>query len=188
MKLFSLFFLLICIFTNTFAADSGYEFSLSPDEFDYDDSDDKPWVEDQLAALSPPDFEAIKELRIDHPPVGFKVFIDPDSLSVSENDAVVRYWLVLKSGKSRNTFYEGLKCTSREYKTYAFVNKWDPSKVKIDKNAQWRAIETQSHNKFREELRQFFFCNQVLPRSKAEILQRVNGYVTFSSDEAERPF
>ncbi len=150
-----------------------------PQENDYDDSQDKPWQEDLVNQLTLPLEENLLELQIDHPPIGFKLFLDEESLQVSNTDYVIRYWLILKAGKSRNSQFEGMKCSSREYKTYAFENKWDKSKVKLNPVAKWEPIDITGHNQFREEMRQFFFCNGVLPRKREDILRRIKGYVNF---------
>jgi len=145
------------------------------DEFEFEDTGG-PWKEDRLKELSPPKDNNLVELNIDHPPIGFKVFIDKTSIKVSETDSIIRYWLVLKAGKSKNTMYEGMKCNTREYKTYGYENKWKKDKVNIDKNAQWLAVQPGGHNHFRFELYKYFFCSDVLPRPVDDILDIIAGY------------
>ena len=154
----------------------------NPDEFDYDDSGDVPWKEDDLNALSPPLDENLVKLKIDHPPIGFEVYIDLTSINVSESDSVVRYWLVLKAGKSRNAMYEGIMCKSNEYKTYAFENKWKKDKVNIHKAAQWQKINYYNQNNFRYELVKYYFCSDVLPRPLGDIKDIIAGYKSTTSD------
>lgn len=152
-------------------------------EFDYDDSGDVPWKEDQLGQLIPPLNENLKKLDIDHPPVGFTVYIDTTSISLSESDRVIRYWLVLKAGKSRNAMYEGIKCNSREYKTYAYENKWKKGKVNVSKVAKWLPIKSdEGHNFFRYELRKFYFCSGILPRPVEDIKDIIAGYKSTTSE------
>ncbi|MBT8439853.1 MAG: hypothetical protein HKP55_05930 [Gammaproteobacteria bacterium] len=151
-------------------------------EFEYDDSGDVPWKEDRLADLMPPENDNLRQLAIDHPPVGFKVYIDTTSITVSKSDSVVRYWLVLKAGKSRNAMYEGIKCNSKEYKTYAYENKWKKGKVNISKVAKWLPIKKQGHDYFRYELEKYFFCSDVLPRPVEDIQDIIAGYKTTTSD------
>ena len=151
-------------------------------DFDYDDSADVPWKEDRLSDLTPPENANLKQLDIDHPPVGFNVYIDTTSISVSETDGVIRYWLVLKAGKSRNAMYEGIKCNSDEYKTYAYENKWKKGKVNISKVAKWLPIESQGHNAFRFELKKYYFCSDVLPRPVNDIQDLIAGYKSTTSD------
>lgn len=155
---------------------------LKDEEFDYDDSADVPWKEDDLNALSPPLDENLVKLKIDHPPIGFKVYIDVESINVSETDSVVRYWLVLKAGKSRNAMYEGIMCNTNEYKTYAFENKWKKDKVNIHKAAQWQKINRDNQNNFRYELVKYYFCSGVLPRPLGDIKDIIAGYKSTTSD------
>ncbi len=174
------FLMLTLLITLTQLAFSANDpFDMTPQENDYDESLDKPWQEDLVNQLPPPSDESLLEIQIDHPPIGFKLFLDEESLQVSNSDSVIRYWLVLKAGKSRNVQYEGINCSTREYKIYAFENKWDKSKVKLNPVAKWEPIDITGHNQFREEMRQFYFCNQVLPRKREDILRRVKGYVNF---------
>jgi len=151
-------------------------------DFDYDDSGDVPWKEDRLIDLIPPESANLKQLDIDHPPVGFKVYIDTTSINLSETDGVIRYWLVLKAGKSRNAMYEGIKCNSDEYKTYAYENKWKKGKVNISKVAKWLPIESRGHNAFRFELKKYYFCSDVLPRPIKDIQDLIAGYKSTTSD------
>ncbi len=165
-----------------FCSFSVYGINYDPNKevyFDYDDSQDKPWIEDASSQLNPPNNNKLLELNIDNPPIGFKLFIDEDSIQVSETDFVIRYWLVLKAGKSRNSSYEGIKCSTREYKTFAYENKWDTTKVKLNPIAKWESIDIQGHNQFREEMRKYFFCNSVLPNKREEIIRRIKGLVNY---------
>lgn len=79
-----------------------------------------PWKEEvpQLPAF--PDNGRLLELSADKPGYDFRVFIDPESLTVG-GDRVVRYTLVLVSSSGvRNISYEGLHCGKHEYRRYAY--------------------------------------------------------------------
>lgn len=183
-KKIQLFFVLsmVIFFASGLLANEEYLKQLHGDEeFDYDDSADVPWKEDRLTDLTPPANDNLKQLDIDHPPVGFDVYIDTTSIAVSETDSVVRYWLVLKAGKSRNAMYEGIKCNSSEYKTYAYENKWKKDKVNISKVAKWLPIQSQGHNAFRYELEKYYFCSDVLPRPVDDIQDLIAGYKSTTS-------
>jgi hypothetical protein len=151
-------------------------------EYDYDSSGDTPWKEDKLSELTPPEEKNLRQLDIDQAPVGFKVYIDTTSISVSETDDIVRYWLVLKAGKSRNAMYEGIKCNTKEYKTYAYENKRKKGKINVSKFAKWLPIKPEGHNYFRYELKKYFFCSDVLPRSVDDIQDIIAGYKTTTGD------
>ncbi|MGD2117288.1 MAG: CNP1-like family protein [Chromatiales bacterium] len=145
------------------------------DEFNYDDSGDVPWKEQQDEIPAPPTDEQLTEVDIDHPPVGFKVYVSRDSVSVGEKDAVIRYWLVLKAGKSRNAMYEGVRCDTIEYKTYAYENRWKKGKVNKVNAPQWIAISGEDQNRYRIELFKYYFCAGKLPRAVADIRQSLIG-------------
>jgi len=184
-KLIRLIFVLCAVVllpSALFASDEYLKQLDGVDEYDYDDSGDVPWKEDRLTDLTLPDNDNLRELELDQPPVGFKVFIDTSSITVSESDSVIRYWLVLKAGKSRNAMYEGIKCNTKEYKTYAYENKWKKGKVNISKVAKWLPIQRKGHQYFRFELEKYYFCSDVLPRPLEDILDIIAGYKSTTSD------
>lgn len=69
----------------------------------------------------PPDFSLERLLRFEVNPSSPLVYaIDPQTLSVSPADRVVRYVVVATSPSGvRNVFYEGIRCPSGQVKTYA---------------------------------------------------------------------
>lgn len=83
--------------------------------------DAAPWVEDTSPAA--PTFSTEHLLALDMPPhVSIKAGIDPDTISVG-TDAVVRYVVVMRnSSGSTMASYEGIRCETREVKTYARRN------------------------------------------------------------------
>ena len=121
-------------------------------------------------------------LDIDSAPSGFKVYIDMDSISLSPTDRVIRYWLMLKAGKSSNIMYEGMKCTDKTYKTYAYVNKWKKDKININKLAAWQNIASDGQMAYRNEFYQYYFCSDVLPRPIADIKDIIKGNKSTVSD------
>jgi hypothetical protein len=168
-------FLIFCVYYPVLADERIY--NPNADEyFDYDDSLDKPWVEDKLAQIPAINNDRLKLLELDNPPIGFDVYIDLDSISVSKSDRIVRYWLVFKSGKSRNAMYEGMKCVSSEFKTYAYESKWKKNKANINPQAKWQAIPRTGHQGYLNELREYYFCSDVLARPLSDILDIIAGY------------
>jgi len=69
----------------------------------------------------PPDFHVERLLRFEVNPNSPLVYaIDPQTLSISVADRVVRYVVVATSPSGvRNVFYEGIRCPSGQVKTYA---------------------------------------------------------------------
>ena len=85
------------------------------------------WKETEVPPT--PAFDQNKLIPIDMPPyMTLKFGIDPSTIKVT-GDGVVRYVVVAshREGGGFNAVYEGLRCATGEYKTYAnFANgKWD---------------------------------------------------------------
>lgn len=142
------------------------------EEFDYDETLRKPWQEESSGIPAMPEAKAMKALPIDGLGEDFDVFIDPASLSVGE-DQVVRYWLMLRSRLGAvNWHYEGIRCGTREYKTYAFGSKSEQSGYRVVKEPQWASVTAVRGRGFRHEL-YAIFCDYGLPRAKRDIFNRV---------------
>ncbi|MES2509608.1 MAG: CNP1-like family protein [Pseudomonadota bacterium] len=64
--------------------------------------------------------------------------VDPASISISRIDSVVRYVMVATSASgNRNVIYEGLRCATGEFKTYARQTggQWNPVS-----SPEWRSV------------------------------------------------
>lgn len=77
------------------------------------------WQEGDIP--EPPAFNLERLLRFEVNPNSPLVYaIDPQTLSISPGDRVVRYVVVASSpGGTRNVFYEGIRCPAGQVKTYA---------------------------------------------------------------------
>ncbi len=77
------------------------------------------WQEGDIP--EPPAFNLERLLRFEVNPNSPLVYaIDPQTLSISPGDRVVRYVVVASSpGGARNVFYEGIRCPAGQVKTYA---------------------------------------------------------------------
>jgi hypothetical protein len=123
------------------------------DAIDFDADKDKPESEAKLPA--PP--QAGNLLRFDPGrPGSMTHFIDAASLSVSA-DGIVRFTSVAKGeGASQNVAFEGIRCTTREKKTYAY-GKSDGSWSEL-RDPQWTPIRSLSSDGYRFTLYQDYFC------------------------------
>lgn len=91
------------------------------------------------AAPPPPAFNVNKLLTFDVLKASTLVYgVDPATISIGE-DEIVRYVIVATSPTGvRNVFYEGIRCATGEYKTYARqTNEGEWSKVT---NPEWRTV------------------------------------------------
>lgn len=117
---------------------------------------DEEWRES--AAVAPPPYPQDGNL-IEFDPGGTttnRFYVDGSSLTVGE-DEVVRFVLVIETmGKTRNVRYAGLRCETREWKTYAFSDAgrgW-----RVDQGAQWQRVEDKNRNNYQYALAKDYFC------------------------------
>ncbi len=152
----------------------GNQQSLPEQKFPFEEGE--PWKEDNLKIPPYPDDGDLMELQLDDPSNRFTYYMDEESLAVSEADYVVRYTLVIESKTgARNVFYEGARCNTLEYKTYAFgMGKGSKGKFRPSKNPEWKSIQASGYKKLRMDLLEFYLCDpRKLPRKKHEIVTRI---------------
>ncbi len=99
---------------------------------------DVPWAESEVP--NPPAFDLGKLLTFDVPTSPTLVYgVDPASVQISRKDGVVRYVVVATSPSgARNVMYEGLRCATGEFKTYARYSpdgQWKPAT-----GSEWRTV------------------------------------------------
>lgn len=96
---------------------------------------DREWVETEVPP--PPSFELNHVITIDMPPyLSLTYGVDPGTIAIT-SDGIVRY-VVLASNRSRgalNAFYEGIRCSSEEMKTYA---RWTGAKWEVVVKPEWK--------------------------------------------------
>jgi hypothetical protein len=138
--------------------------------FDYDDSQDIPWIENETEILALPDEADLEQIDIDELPPGMKLLIDTSRISVDPGDRVVRLWMVLRSeGGVDNGTYEGYRCILNEYKVYAHATpRRDPPVSKM-KRAVWRDVGKNVRGNYRRELLLNYFCTLRGARSVQDI-------------------
>lgn len=90
-----------------------------------------------------------------------RYFVDEKSISLGE-DGVVRYTLVIQAaGGATNVTFEGIRCETREKKTYALGHP-DGSWVRA-RASGWRYIETREVNRHYNVLYGDIFCRGKFP-------------------------
>lgn len=100
--------------------------------------DEAPWQEAEVPA--PPAFDVARLVTLDVSPNSTMVYgVDPATIQISLSDSVVRYVMVARSPSGvTNVMYEGLRCTTGEFKTYARYlpeGRWQ-----MLENPQWRSL------------------------------------------------
>jgi len=128
-----------------------------PDYFDFDESKVEKWKEGE--AIMPPYPKDQDLLAVPLPETDtLKLYIDRRSYLLGA-DHVARFSLVVESPSGvRSVFYDGMRCETREYKTYAIGN---PERVFSPvKGAVWRPIPHPAINAFRFHLYNEYICDE----------------------------
>jgi len=129
------------------------------------------WVE--APTTSAPEFSMAHLLAIDMPPhLSLKISIDPDTLMVG-GDGVVRYVVVMtgSSGVS-NAFYEGIRCETREVKTYARRSSsgdWTMTTAPV-----WRGLEDNMPSHHAQAMASQGVCTASTAGTREEILRALD--------------
>ncbi len=130
------------------------------------------WEEGSTKIPPYPEDDNLLEFIVDASEDRFEYFIDTSSISVGENDSVIRYTLVISSTTgAKNVFYEGMRCDSAEYKIYAFGT--GDGKLKPFREPEWRPIQNLRHIKYRKDLLEHYLCTPPFPRDPEEAINTI---------------
>jgi hypothetical protein len=142
-------------------------YGMEKEYFDFDESQVEQWKESEIALPPYPRDENL--LAVPLPATDtLKIYIDRASLSRGP-DRVARFSLVVESPSgARSVFYDGLRCETREYKTYA-IGSAEQAFTPV-KNPVWRKIPRPAANAFRYHLYQHYICDaHASPRTPEEV-------------------
>jgi len=107
----------------------------------YADMDRLDWVED--APPPPPSYDANSLIDIEMPRASsIRMGIDPDTIRINADRSVVRYVVVARGPSAINASYEGIRCSTGEFRIYARQvqgGAWD----KVS-DSGWRAMRGQT--------------------------------------------
>ena len=117
------------------------------------------WSEsDQLAFPQAPRKADLVALDSDLTDGRYEYFIDRASVSMG-NDQVLRYTVVLQSsGGGRNVLYEGIRCATSEFKTYAYAT--HSGEFRPLTSASWRKLSTTAPYDYRRLLAERYVCDR----------------------------
>lgn len=129
------------------------------------------WKEQATELPSYPEDDNLIEFQVTRPNAAFRYYIDADSLSYNPADGIVRYTVVIRSQRgASNVAFEGMRCTTTEYKTYAFGN-GKGELVQPRRKPEWKPILKDSYTRYRNDLYEFYFCNiHVLDLDREKII------------------
>jgi hypothetical protein len=130
----------------------------NPNEIIRDDIEETPWKEGESDLPPYPKEGNLLEFEVAEPRSRFQYFVDSASISVGEDDTLVRYTLVIRSHNGHdNVLYEAMNCTQRQYKTFAYGARG--KKFKMMRKPRWRAIMDTRNNRYRRDLWEFYLCD-----------------------------
>ena len=145
---------------------------LAPPVWSQFDVDEPEWKESD--APPPPAFDVGKLVRVEVSPNSSLVYgVDPASISITQSDGLVRYVMVATSASGvRNVMYEGIRCATGEFKTYARYSadgKWTPVG-----NPEWRSMYGNAPFKHPLRLAKAGACDNAAPATSVrEMLSRL---------------
>jgi hypothetical protein len=144
--------------------------------FEYDDSGDIPWIENETKVLAMPQADDLRTVQIDALPGNLELLIDETRITVDPKDRVVRVWLWVRSdsGAESGTF-EGFRCSTREYKVYAYANPRRDPPVRKATRANWLSAKKSRTANYRAELLNHYFCGIRGTRDADEIRSAMTG-------------
>jgi hypothetical protein len=132
-----------------------------------------PWQEQATALPAYPADADLLPFPVDQPALSQTFNIDSKSLSVG-TDGVARYSVVIVSGSgARNVLFEGMRCATREFRTYAYgeaAHAFHPAQ-----NDKWQRISQYGWAGFRAVLLRDYLCDSHLsPYHVNEIKYRLS--------------
>jgi len=140
--------------------------------------------EDAIELPAFPDFDKLKKIRIDASQGRLKYFIDPASLKIGMDNVVLATIVITSARGARNVLFDGYRCDTREYKTYAYGTSNNTFYEMVD--PQWKKIMRTTGaaaQDFRRELVTVYFCDLMhTPLGREEILRLIE-YPDFRNDE-----
>lgn len=129
------------------------------------------WKETTLELPPYPDIPSMQggELQLSRGDLTYK--LDLDSIAIGE-DGVTRYTIVITSSTgAQNILYEGVRCQTAEYKSYAFGSQGGWSEAVFP---QWQSVGSVRGSAHRRELFLYYFCDEYRsPLPREQVLARI---------------
>ena len=130
------------------------------------DVDEPEWKESD--APPPPAFDVGKLVSVEVSPNSSMVYgVDPASIRITQSDGLVRYVMVATSASGvRNVMYEGIRCATGEFKTYARYS--SDGKWTSVSNPEWRPMFGNMPSKHPLRLAKAGACDNAAPATSVK--------------------
>jgi hypothetical protein len=141
-----------------------------PSEFPFDEKYAEKWKESAIVLPPYPDDHDLLPVAMGSTDT-LKIYIDGKSISRAQ-DRVARFALIVESPSgARSVFYDGYRCETRQYKTYAIgtpQHAWTTIA-----NPQWQAVPRSEINAFRDNIYRHYVCDENKSARAPEDLRRL---------------
>jgi len=142
-------------------------------EFPFDEKYAEKWNESAIELPPYPDDRNLLLVPMNNTDT-LKIYIEDKSISRAP-DRVARLSLVVESPSgARSVFYDGYRCETRQYKTYAIgtsQHTWSPAS-----NPQWQTVPRSEINAFRDIIYRRYVCDGQNSARSPEDLRRLLQY------------
>ena len=130
--------------------------------------DDPDWKETEVPP--PPAFDVGKLVTFDVSNTSSLVYgVDPSTIRISIADSIVRYVMVATSASgARNVMYEGIRCATGEFKTYA---RYSPDgRWSMVSNPEWRPMAANMPSKHALRFARAGACDSAVPAPSVGVM------------------
>ncbi|MBU1190234.1 MAG: CNP1-like family protein [Gammaproteobacteria bacterium] len=130
------------------------------------------WKEQDVVLPAYPDGRQYVEVPLQLAGSDLRMFIQEPSLAVGA-DGVTRYVLMLRSPSgTENLFYEGIRCTKKEWRSYAYGTSAGEWQALGD--TPWQPIRDLGVERYRMTLYRYYLCDPISgPLSPRKALDRI---------------
>lgn len=126
----------------------------------------------EIETPPPPAFDVKKLITFEVSPNSQLVYgVDPATISISPKDGIVRYVMVASNASgASNVMYEGIRCTTGEFKTYARYSS-DGKWTHVSK-PEWRSLFDNMPSKHALRFARAGACDSAAPATSVDTLVR----------------
>jgi len=131
------------------------------------------WKEDEVVIPPYPKQDDLIPVDLDRAEMPFDFYIDAKNLRVSPNSGVIRYTVLIESNSgAKNVLFEGIRCDSREFRTYAYGT-YDGKLVKAQ-TSNWDSIRDSGFMIHRYGFYRHYMCSEYRnPHPVETVLQKI---------------
>jgi hypothetical protein len=124
----------------------------------------------EIETPPPPAFDVKKLITFEVSPNSQLVYgVDPAAVSISQKDGIVRYVMVASNANgARNVMYEGIRCSTGEFKTYARQS--SDGKWAHVSNPEWRSLFENMPSKHALRFARAGACDSAAPATSVDVL------------------